>query len=114
MEEKLKIQRHFGRLRTEIGYSLEKIPELQRELSLRLSAFENITAPEKKIYPWEEKYWMAKTVLMVDFIENSFPGKERYGEELLASCGYDNNEIERIIVIREGKLERRVLRPQDK
>jgi len=110
MEENLKIRTHFNRLRTELGYSLENLPELYGELRARISAFENVTAPEKKIYSWEEKYWMAKTVLIVDFIEGSFPGEEKYGEEFLASCGYDNNEIERIRVIREGRLERRALK----
>lgn len=106
MEENLKIRTHFNRLRTEIGYSLENLPELDGELRARISAFENVTAPQKGIFSTEERYWITKTVLLVDFIESSFPSEKKYGEAFLASCGYDDNEIERVKVVREGRLGR--------
>ncbi len=109
MDEKLKIQQHFSRLRAEIGYSIENLPALNKELTARLSTFETITAPEKDIFPGQSSYWIAKTIIVIDFIEESFPDKSRYGEKFLASCGYDQDETERIKLVRDGKFGRRVL-----
>ena len=108
MIEKLKIQLQFNRLKAEIGHSLENAPILAEELKTKLSSFESVIAPEKGIYPWEEKYWFAKTAMVMEYVQNLSFDKNTSTEDKLLSCGYDNNEIERVKWIMSRKLERRV------
>lgn len=92
-KEKLKIKEHFKILRKDV---MENLPSLKKGLSSKLTAFENFIAPGRDIYPNNERYWVAKTAVIVEYLEDSFPDKREIGREYMISCGYESKEIERV------------------
>ncbi len=93
MERELKIKEHFRTLREDVA---ETLPGLDSRLVSQLTAFENVTAPARDIHPNDERYWIAKTAVIVEYLEDSFPDKKGIGRGYMVSCGYDPLEIERV------------------
>ena len=93
MEKELKIKDHFRILREDVA---ETLPSIEEGLSSKLTLFENFVAPGREIHPNDERYWIAKTAVIVDYLEKSFPDKKNIGKGYMVSCGYEPGEIERV------------------